>query len=294
MYSKLLAKLAVIALGGLLVVHYIAAKTTHTDSAERRRTRLPSDTADQLPSARTLRSLFLNVGTMAADIAWIWSIVYYGQHTDGTAQPEYLEHSAETIAELDPKFYDVYPWFSAAYIHASYPPTFEDLERVNGFLEKGMRHYPTDYRLPYEAGLNYIGYSEHRTDEERIRELSRGIEYLQRASRLESAPDRLPLTVSWMYQRRRQIRSNDGNTGDRDSTRLVSRKQIEFLAEMYYLIDDTGVRRSIQRTLSDSEYGSTLLARYDHRYRQRLERERAQTFSFLPRATWSQVISSSR
>jgi len=184
--------------------------------------------------------------------------------------------------------FDVYLWFSATYLKATHPPTAEDIETVNSFLDRGMEHFPTNYRLPYEAGLNYIGYSKHRTREQRIRELTRGIEYLQRAARLEGAPDRLPLTVSWMYQRRRQLESGEPGTTMADAA--VGRRQADFLAEMYFLLDDPSVRHAIERKLTPSPYGKKLLTRYGQRYKQRLERERMEAFPYLSLALWSQLL----
>ncbi len=295
MQSARLLEVAVAAsLAGGLLVNYLVAVPSHQTAYAAQQQHLPDETQNRLPSADVLRGVSLNFETLAADVAWIWSLVYYGKHLSGTARPAYLEHSAETIADLDPRFYEVYPWFSAIYIRTQHPPSHEELDTVNNFLERGMEIFPTDYRLPREAGLNYIGYSEDRTDEQRIEELTRGIEYLQRASKMEGAPADLPLTVSWMYQRRRQLRSGKDGPPSSEQRREVGPEQVEFLTEMYYLVDDAGVRRAIEYKLSNSPRGQKMLARYDRRYDQRLRRQHSESFSYLPLSIWAAVADLNR
>jgi hypothetical protein len=286
---SLLTRLTAIWAGTLLALNFLFAQRNHAETVRAHQLRLPTRIEHQLPSAGTIRAALLDFETLGADLAWIWSIVYWGEHRSNIAPPKYLEDNAETVVELDPKFYPIYDWFSTTHIKAHLPPSHEDIEQVNAFLERGMEHFPTDYRLPYTAGLNQIGYSEHRTDRERLEELSRGIEYLQRASRLSGAPPNLPLTVSWMYQRRRQVRAQLEGHSEASTDGSVSRQKVEFLAEMYYGIDDPGTRRSIRRILSQSDRGQKLLANYQQQYQRTLKRERLAHFPYLPLETWSAV-----
>jgi hypothetical protein len=286
---SLFVRLVAIWAGTVLVINLLFAQLNHQKTVTGHQLQLPSGAEHQFPSASSTRALLLDFETLGADLAWVWSLVYWGEHRTNVAPPKYLEDNAETVAALDPKFYPVYDWFSTTYIQSHLPPSHEEIERVNAFLEQGMNQFPTDYRLPYSAGMNQIGYSEHRTARERLEELSRGIEYLQRASRLSGAPPDLPLTVSWMYQRRRQVRAKLEGASGSSTNGSVSRQKVEFLAEIYYAIDDPGTRRSIRRILSQSDRGKKLLANYQQQYQRTLKQRRLASFPYLPLETWSAV-----
>lgn len=276
-------------IGVLLLLNFLHGHLAFRSSVDRQATQLPVDSQVGLPPANLLRSAFLGFDTLATDLAWIWSLAYYGEHRSDAVRPKFLEHNAKTIADLDPYFFEVYEWFSASYIRSRHPPTHEDIEKVNAFLERGMEYFPTNYHLPYDAGLNYVGYARFRTDRQRIDELTSAIRYLQRASRLEGAPDILPLTVAWMYQRRRQIRAKlKGESASRQRPGM-STQQIEFLADVYFLLEDKGVRRSIESMLNESEQGRRILSSRGKSYAQRLEEERLSRFSYLPIGLWTAV-----
>ena len=287
--SRLLRTTAVTAIGVLLTLNVMFARLQHQTEDTQRRVQTSDESRLRLPSARLLRVVFGGFDPLAADIVWIWSLVYYGEQRSQNHDPRYLEEYARTIAELDPYFHPVYRWFSATYIRTNHPPSHEDIELVNQFLERGMRYFPTDYRLPQTAGLNYIGYSSDRSPRIRLREIAKAIEYLQRASQYEGALDTLPFTVAWLYQRKREIeRQIEGDGESESSSRASKTRQAEFFTDMYYLVDSESARRRIRKKLSRLGREEAILER-GTRYRQTLKREHSHTFSYVPLNLWTLV-----
>ena len=284
--SSLIRRTGTFALLVLLLLSYLFARLDFQHQKWSLERHLPTRTNVAPPEAEPLEALSLNHPTLAADIVWIWAVVYYGErHND--RQIKYLDRFAETISQLDPRFYDVYSWFSTTYINSNYPPSHADLQKVRRFLERGMNYFPTDYRLPHEAGLNYIGFSAGRPDHLRIEELTNGIRHLERAAKLDDAPDVLPFTISWMYQRRRQLREK--SNGEPDNSRAISDREIEFLAEMYYLVDSESNRQRIAQMLGRTERGRRALSQRGQQYSETLEQKRLTSLPYLPVGLWTLV-----
>ncbi|MFB6262580.1 MAG: hypothetical protein ABEL76_02975, partial [Bradymonadaceae bacterium] len=179
--SSIVRGTVVAAVAVLLALNYLYADLARLEQTARREVHAQSDGAP-VPPTGLIRSSLLNFDTLAADLVWIRAVLYYGRKRAKRHEPEQLYDYATTVADLDPYFFPVYRWFSHSYLATRYPPSPDDLNRVNSFLERGMKHFPADYRLPRTAGLNYIGYpSDTRSTRQRIRELERAIDYLERA-----------------------------------------------------------------------------------------------------------------
>ncbi|MFB6350213.1 MAG: hypothetical protein ABEK29_00265 [Bradymonadaceae bacterium] len=277
----------------LLGLNFMFAQLTHWSSVLDLTRRHPARVEHQLPDADLLRAVFLNFETLSADLAWIWSVVYWGRQKAQNNPPKYLRENAHIIADLDPQFYPIYTWFDTTYLRSRHSPSHQEVETVNAFLERGMEQFPTEYRLPYMAGMNYIGHAPYRSDKQYVKELSKGIDYLKRASRLSGAPSNLPLTVSWMYQRRRQLRSELPGADVAPSSGSVGRRQVEFLAEMYYQLDDGRARRKIRRTLVNTPYGRKLLSKNRRHYNRTLNRKRHAEYAYLQLVLWSLLTTDS-
>lgn len=272
----------------LLAANYSFAHSSFQRSAERQAERRPESDYLRLPAAHTFRALFAGFDTMAADAAWMLSLVHYGPRKPADPTPKYLVRNAETIAELDPHFYDVYPWFSGTYVHDDRTFRIEDIEELNEFLDQGIERFPDDYWLRLDAGMNYIGYVKYRTAREKLTGYDRAIDYLQRAATLQGAPSHLPLTVSMFHSKRRRLRTaleGDDETAADDST-TADRSYFDFLSQVYYLVEDESVRRSIRSELESSPAGRRALKRLQVEYSQELDRRRSESFSYLPVDLW--------
>jgi len=250
-----------------------------------RRLHAPDESRMKLPSAPVVRGMSLNHPTVAADLVWIWSLVYLGRQDEARRQPRYLDEYARTIHELDPYFYPVYQWFAAAYLQSARPVEHRHLERIEAFLRRGFDYFPNDYQLPYTAGIKYIGYSRDRAPEVRLREIESAIELLQIASQKPGAPEDLLMTIGWLYERKRQLEAQiSGDSAPTDDE--VRRRQVDFFENMYYQVDDPRTRRRIRRILEDHGADEELLEK-TRRHRKTLQRHHSTSFSYLPVGLWT-------
>ena len=163
---RLTACIAVVATGVILFL-LSSLELENEQSQMRARLSLRSDVS--LPPPGVWRATTLGFDGFAADLTWIQALQYFGRQQQASRTPVSLRDFADTIASLDPYFYEVYPWFSATYRGTYFPISVEDIETMNEFLDRGIRRFPNRWRLPYKAGMNYIGYPQNRTTAERLR-----------------------------------------------------------------------------------------------------------------------------
>lgn len=175
-----------------------------------------------LPPAELISAIMLNFRTLAADIAWSWSVVESGETQRAGHSSEAIGTNARQIAALDPKFYPVYEWFPAAYLLKRWPVTKADLETVNRFIDIGISAYPSDSYLPYSAALTYIGYSSRHSDVERAAEAEEAIRYLEIAMTRPNANENIPGLMAYFLHRRQKL-SGDGSKDDRGEIRILWR-----------------------------------------------------------------------
>lgn len=246
------------------------------------------------PSPERLRRMLLGFDSLAADVAWISTLIYFGNVEARGLKPDRLTEYAHTIQQIDPRFRPIYTWYDGLYVGSNRPLDHREIEKVNEFLRSGMEYFPTDWKLPYTAGLNYIGGNDDESLELRLDEVNAAIDLLTRASKLEGAPDRLPLTIMWLYDRRHQLRRKleTGETSD-DSDRHLSKQQLEFLSEVYFLVKSEDVRHSLSSVLRAHPSGKRALAErrrlFQHHFRDQWRRR----FAYLPAGLWNAVVETS-
>src|SRR5690554_2839958 len=173
----------------------------------------PSEQTYLLPSANVLTASFLNYHTFASDLIWIKALIYFGSNQTRNHSVELLPEYTMTASELDPYFYGVYTWYPDVYIGAKYPVTEERIEKTNQFLERGMKYFPRDHRLPETAASNCIGYSGTSPAPRRIRESIKAIGYLQRAAKLPSASSNVPFLLDYFYGRKAKLEAQLAEIG---------------------------------------------------------------------------------
>ena len=241
-----------------------------------------------LPPSSVLKATSLNYRALAADLVWIRALIYFGE-TWGARRhhPKFLRDYATTVADLDPRFYPVYEWFAATYSNSKYPLTGKDLETINAFLERGMRQYPKDWQLPYSAALNYIGHSAKASRERKLREASRAIEYLKRAAMLEGAPDTIPATLAWFYNRRERLRQGKSALGPSSGT--ISEEESNLYARLYLLSDDPSRRRHLEQLLGASPTARKNVLEQVERYRNSFEKRYVDHYPYLSEPLWTAV-----
>lgn len=257
------------------------------------RARLHHQPEVTLPSANLLRYGTLNFETFAADLLWIQALQYFGRQSRRNQPPVSLEEFATTIANLDPYFYQIYPWFAATYRGSHFPISVEDVQTMNRFLDRGIDRFPSHWRLPYKAGMNYIGYSQDRTTKERLREINSAIDYLQKASMLPGAPSTLPLTISYLYERRRQLKQSlDNETVDAGNEAIAGQARVKYLTDIYFLIEDQTTRKKLRAMLRQSPEGRQALKQRVTSFRKQFTARKQGRWNFLPTNAWSWNVAS--
>lgn len=286
---------------GLLVaaglsLNFLLARQAHDRQIERRQTQTSTEAKYSLPSTGALRTAFLGFETTAADLIWIWSLINYGKHGSKQQKARYVKDAARRIADLDPHFLPVYEWFATSYINANFPPSHKVLDEATAFIDRGLQTFPTSYRLAYTAGMNYIGYSRDRPPEVRLEEVETAIDYLQRASKLPGSPERLAFTIAWLYQRKRQLLAEiEGTTGGagtnaKKAKAALSQKELEFLTDMYFLVESEKTRDRIARMLKEHDVGEQSVVERGRKYTRTLQRKHLAERAYLPVDLWTTLI----
>ena len=189
----------------------------------------------------------------------------------------------EAISDIDPEFYYVYDWFSAVYINSHIPgATTEDLHLVSDFLEVGMTHFPTDYRLPYTAGLLYIGYSKGRSDEERAKEYERGAYFLEKCLAISTCPPYIPLTMAHFRSKQRSLQ----NVGEEDEE-AATREEIELFKALYLQASDEELQSKLAQLLQTKGVD---VATLDTSKKERLKAHYDSERSYLPLNLWTNIV----
>jgi hypothetical protein len=104
------------------------------------------------PSPQAAPFIAMGYREVAADLFWIRLVDYFGgrQSTaDGVAA------LVEAIVALDPRFHRIYDYGANAMTIASFGVTQSSFRRAIAVLERGMREFPDDWKLPMLAGEMY-------------------------------------------------------------------------------------------------------------------------------------------
>jgi hypothetical protein len=149
-----------------------------------------------VPTPREARFLSLGYGELAADLAWIRTLVYYGDGLEKGFSLADVEALVEVVNALDPRFYAPYRWGAFAITYRTGRATQEEFRASARILERGMTHFPKDWELPWLYGLRhaYDLRSDDAAEQARLREVA--ATYLGRAMRLPGAPADIALTVA--------------------------------------------------------------------------------------------------
>ena len=111
-----------------------------------------------LPNGEYLRMASLGYRELAADLLWLQAIQVMGQRNVSEQEGRWLYQAIDTLTTIDPKFVRAYEAGSHALCTLVVLP-----KESNQLLEKGIRHNPQEWRLPFLLGSNY--YFEFADDE---------------------------------------------------------------------------------------------------------------------------------
>ena len=174
-----------------------------------------------LPSGDYLRMASLGYRELAADLLWLQVIQVMGEGKLSEEAGQWLYHAVDRITTLDPKFVRAYEAGSHALCILVLMP-----EESNRLLEKGMRHNPQEWMLPFLLGINY--YFELGDDE-------KAAEAMAKAARLPGAPERLVRLAAKLFVSAKS-----------------PQQAVELLAKVYEETSDENVRKMVEVRLKES------------------------------------------
>jgi tetratricopeptide (TPR) repeat protein len=152
-------------LAGLLVAALAAASgLAALESRVCRRDRAAEELM-YYPKGPMIEKASLGHTALAADLAWLRAVQYYGEHKRSDREFGMMNHIVTILTDLDPHFVN-------AYIFGGMVTAQEgrDVPAAIALMEKGLKHNPDDWQMNFETGFLY--YTQAR-DYERAAELFR-------------------------------------------------------------------------------------------------------------------------
>ena len=197
-----------------------------------------------LPNGEYLRRASLGCRELAADLLWLQAIQVMGQRNVSEQEGRWLYQAIDTLTTIDPKFVRAYEAGSHALCTLVVLP-----KESNQLLEKGIRHNPQEWRLPFLLGINY--YFEFADDE-------KAAESMALAARLPGAPENLARLAAKLFVSAKS-----------------PQQAVEFLAKVYEETTDENVRQLLENRLKESIVERDLqileeaISRYQDKYSRR-------------------------
>lgn len=173
-----------------------------------------------LPQGEYLRIAVLGYEQVVADFLWIQAIQAMAGSKVSKEAGAWLSHALDVITTLDPLFVRVYQVGGIALTTFVHLP-----EESNKLLEKGIRHNPHVWQLPFLLGFNY--YFDFSDDQ-------KAAEYIARASRLPGRPDYLPGFAARLYVSARS-----------------PQVALDFLDQVYAQTTDENLKRILEQRLKE-------------------------------------------
>jgi hypothetical protein len=104
------------------------------------------------PSGYAVGQAALGYETAAADVAWLRTIQYYGEHRLTDQKYDRIGHLMTVVTELDPRF--TQPYVFGAFVMAQ---ELHQPERGLALLGRGLRANPDRWELAFQIGfLHYV------------------------------------------------------------------------------------------------------------------------------------------
>lgn len=174
-----------------------------------------------LPDGEYLRMASLGYHAIAADVLWLQVVQVMGQRKVPEDAGHWLYHAVDRITTLDPQFVRAYEAGSLALCTLVVLP-----EESNRLLEKGMRHNPLEWTLPFLLGINY--YFEVGDD-------AKAADSMAKAANLPGAPDGLARLAAKLYVAAKS-----------------PQQAVDLLAKIYEETTDVSIRTLLEIRLKES------------------------------------------
>lgn len=160
-----------------------------------------------LPKGDYLKLAVLGYRQLAADLIWLKAVQSFGTRNQTTEGYLWTYHAVDVLTDLDPKFALAYQ--VAGSILAIWANRVHESVAL---LEKGVRHNPEVWQLPFFLGYDYF-YELH--------DPIRAAKYFRMAAELPGSPEYLPKLAARMTV----------EAGDPDAA-------LEFLQRLYNVVKD--------------------------------------------------------
>lgn len=149
-----------------------------------------SDPRVFVPSSHFYEMLSPSYRTSIADLYWLGTVQYYGEHIDGDRRLDSLPAMLDLVTALSPRFIEPYLFSTFALADAGQPQAAYDL------LERGYRANPRNWRLPYQLG--FLAYTYGQGKEKKARSAAK---WFTVANGLPGRPAFIPRLAAGMLRR---------------------------------------------------------------------------------------------
>ena len=198
----------------------------------------------------------------------------------GTRVPQNLVENATIISEVDPLLNAAYEWAPSAMLNNLGEVHEEDIISANSLLLRGMEAFPADYRFPYSAALNYIGYSSEASPERRKRELARALELLEHVVRRADAPSNVTGTASYFIKRFASLQGEEANR------KKLRDREIEFNIHMLLHTTNAETREQMLQNLRALGADNSEIVRQFEAHEAVRARLHAEDLPYVPENLW--------
>lgn len=184
-----------------------------------------------LPSGPYLKPLALGYNEMFADLLWIKTISYFGNHFMADKEYPWLYHMLTLVIDLDPRF--DFPYYFGGIVLSL---EADQVNNANQILAKGIEAYPEKWEYPFYIGFNHYY---HKGDPKQA------LPFLERAAALPGSPEFLKSLIGSLYLKTEGpeaslafFREAYRNTQDDMIRKRISSKIEHILSES--AVNDTG------------------------------------------------------
>lgn len=176
-----------------------------------------------LPKGDILKFASLGHQAVIADVLWLQVIQVMGEKNISEEAGRWIYQALDVVTTLDPQFVRAYEVGGLALCTLVVMPN-----ESSALLEKGMKHNPDAWQLPFYLGINH--YFE-------FGDAKKAGEYVSRAARLPGAPspDRLTAFSARLF----------ASSGEPQAA-------IEALARLYDQTEDDNLRRVLERRIKEA------------------------------------------
>ncbi len=157
--------------------------------AEATRSAFPEDLdVSYLPSPKVLKVASLGFREALADLIWIEAVLYFGEKAATNRRYTHLWRYVDASLALNPYNRRLYLWAGAVAMYNFNVIDNAAVRRSIHYLERGHRHYPTDWEILFSLASNYLSELRSRNPEQVARWRRIGADYMWKAANLGGGP----------------------------------------------------------------------------------------------------------